>query len=249
MARGQALIDRYPERAAPCSFRARPGSESRRCFNGSAEHAAERGIETLATEGVEAEAELAFAGLQQLLWPIRGHIEELPAPRGALEAAFGINELDVPDPFLVALAAYELITSAASSAAMLLVVDDAHWLDRSTLGVLTFISRRLARESVALVAAVRDGYSTPLGEARLPTLRLSAWMPGRRATARPSRPSLHPVARARVFAEASGNPLALIELGRALPTFPAVGRGAAVLVDDTDRAAGAGVLRATAGTG
>src|SRR5882762_6127763 len=49
------------------------------------------GARALVAVGVESEAELAFAGMHQLLWPIIGSVELLPSPqRRALEAAFGI---------------------------------------------------------------------------------------------------------------------------------------------------------------
>jgi hypothetical protein len=225
VARAQALVDRLPEEGGALLVAGPPGIGKSALLQQVQRHAAERGIETLATEGVESEAELAFAGLHQLLRPIRNHVEGLPAPqRRALEAAFGITGEDEPDPFLVALAAYELVISATSAAPLLLVADDAHWLDRSSVGVLTFIARRLAREPVTLIAASRDGYSTPLEDARLPTLRLERLDAEAAAVLLDrSRPGLHPVARARVLAEAAGNPLALIELGRSLPTSPPSG--------------------------
>jgi DNA-binding CsgD family transcriptional regulator len=99
-----------------------------------------------------------------------------------------------------------------------LIVDDAHWLDRSSLGVLTFIARRLETEPIALLGAVRDGYLTTLEGERLSILRLerldalcAAELLDRNA------PDLHPIVRARVLAEAAGNPLALVELAQTLP--------------------------------
>ena len=180
------------------------------------------GVRPLGTVGVESEAELAFAGLHQLLDPIAELVEALPDPRRrALQAAFGIAGEFEPDPFLVALAAHQLIREAASSAPIVLLVDDAQWLDRSTLGVLTFIARRVESEPVALVAAVRVGYPTPLERAHLPGLelqRLSA--PAAAELLDRDAPDLHPVLRARVLAEAAGNPLALVELARSLPATP-----------------------------
>src|ERR1700727_886424 len=130
VARAQALIDRLPEEGGALLVAGPPGIGKSALLQQVQRHAAERGIETLATEGVESEAELAFAGLHQLLRPIRSHVEGLPAPqRRALEAAFGITGEDEPDPFLVALAAYELVIAATSSAPLLLVAHDAHWLD------------------------------------------------------------------------------------------------------------------------
>ncbi|HWW90215.1 MAG TPA: ATP-binding protein, partial [Solirubrobacteraceae bacterium] len=177
-----------------------------------------RGISVLSVVGVEAEAELPFAGLQQLLRPVLEHVEGLPRPqRRALGAAFGLAEEVDPDRYLVALAAHQLLSDAAGADSLLLIVDDAHWLDRSSLGVLSFIARRLELESVALIAAVREGQASPLSELHLPVLdlgRLSA--PAAAQLLDRDAPDLHPVARARVLAEAAGNPLALVELSRTL---------------------------------
>jgi predicted ATPase len=145
-------------------------------------------------------------------------MDSLRAPqRRALESAFGIGDEVAPDPFLVALAAYELVWDAADDGPLALIVDDAHWLDRSSLGVLTFIARRLEGGAVVLVAAVREGYATSVEEAGLPTMQLERLSASAAAELLDrSAPELHPVARARVLAEAAGNPLALVELGRTL---------------------------------
>src|SRR6266851_4833898 len=100
-----------------------------------------------------------------------------------------------------------LICEVADSIPLVLVVDDAQWLDRSSFSVIAFIGRRLEVEHVALVAAIRSGQSTPLDDARLPTLdleRLSASAAARLLDRQA--PELHPVLRARVLAESSGNP-------------------------------------------
>jgi DNA-binding CsgD family transcriptional regulator len=182
----------------------------------------ELGVRTLSTVGVESEAELAFAGLHQLLHPIMGLVPSLPHPqRRAVEAAFGVSDELEPDPFRVALAAYQLLCEAAESSSLLLVADDAHWLDRSSLEVLTFIGRRLESEPVALIAAVREGYVTPLEKARLPTAHVERLTPSEAAELLDrGAPDLHPIVRARVLAEAEGNPLALVELARVLPDSP-----------------------------
>jgi hypothetical protein len=84
--------------------------------------------------------------------------------------------------------------------------------------VLTFIARRLEHEPVALLVSVRSGFATPVGEAGLSTLELERLSPSAAAELLDRRaPDLHPVFRARVLAEAAGNPLALVELVRALP--------------------------------
>lgn len=185
------------------------------------------GMRTLAIAGVESEAELAFAGLHQLLRPVLELMALLPEPqRHALEAALGISQEFEPDPFLVALAAYQLVCEVADLSPLVLIADDAHWLDRSTLGVLSFIARRLETEPIALIAALRAEYSTSLDDAGLPVLEL-----GRLSSAAAAQlldrtaPELHPVLRARVLAEAAGNPLALVELARTLPLSGAADLG------------------------
>src|SRR5258708_32501126 len=174
------------------------------------------GARPLVTSGVESEAEFAFAGLHQLLRPVIGALAQLPeSQRQTLEAALGLGVEHDPDPFRVAVAAFQLICDVAESVPLVLIVDDAHWLDRSTLSVLAFIGRRLEAEHVALVAATRRGQSTPLDDARLPTLdleRLSA--PAAARLLDRTAPALHPGLRASVLPESSGNPLAPLDPGR-----------------------------------
>jgi DNA-binding CsgD family transcriptional regulator len=169
----------------------------------------------LSAVGVESEAEFAFAGLHQLLGPILGLSDRLPDPRRrALEAAFGITDARLPNRFHVGLAAHQLISEAASSRPQILLVDDAHWLDSSSLNVLTFLARRLDTEPIALFATLRDGYSISLEEERLPRLRLERLAASEAAELLDRHaPGLHPIRRAGLLAEAAGNPLALVELG------------------------------------
>jgi len=161
-----------------------------------------RGGRVLSTVGVELEAELAFAGLHQLLHPIIGLTERLSeAQRRAIDAAFGVSDELEPDPYRVALAAFQLVCDAADAGPVVLIVDDAQWLDRSSMGALAFIARRLESEPVALLAAVRAGHATPLDDARLATLdleRLSASAAAKLLDQRA--PELHPILRARVSA-------------------------------------------------
>ena len=220
--RVDAVLDRLHERGDALLVRGEAGIGKSSLLRHARERASASGVRTLATVGVESEAELAFAGLHPLVDSIAELVELLPDPRRrALQASFGIAGEFEPDPFLVALAAYQVIRLSARSGPVVLLVDDAQWLDRSTLGVLTFIARRIESEPVALLAAVRVGYPTTLEEAHLPVLEL------RRLSAAAASelldrdaPGLHPVLRARVLAEAAGNPLALVELARTAPITP-----------------------------
>lgn len=219
VARVDAVLDRVRDRGGALLISGEAGIGKSALLDRAHGRASALGARTLATVGVESESELAFAGLHQLLAPISGRIEGLPDPlRQALDAAFGVNDQVEPDPFRVALAAYRLISDAADSSALLLLADDAHWLDRSSLDVLTFIARRLDNEPVIFMAGLRDGFSTALEEAGLPTIEL-----GRLSASDSERlldrvaPGLSLETRGRVLAEAAGNPLGLVELARAVP--------------------------------
>jgi hypothetical protein len=129
------------------------------------------GFRVLRAEGVEAEAELAFAGLHQLLRPLLDRVDRLPAvQRAALETAFGLRDGTGGDRFLVAAGTLGLLADAAEEQPLLCAVDDLQWLDRPSADALLFAARRLDAEPIAVLLAVRtDG--PPL--TRLPTLALA----------------------------------------------------------------------------
>jgi AAA ATPase domain len=176
------------------------------------------GALVLHAEGVEAEVELPFSGLQQLCAPLLGAVEELPPPqRDALESAFGLRAGSRPDQFLIGLAVLTLLSGAAESRPVVCLVDDAQWLDRSSAQVLSFVARRLEAEGVLMVFAERDSSSSG-GLAGLPELRLPRLSD---ADARELFDSTNlgvfdERVRDRIVAETRGNPLALLELPRAL---------------------------------
>ena len=123
------------------------------------EAAAERGLRVLSATGVESEMTLPFAGLHQLIRPLLDRLPALPAPqRRALMAAFGMTDDAAPELFLIGLAALNLISDSAADQPLVLVVDDAHWLDRPSAEVLGFVARRLESEAVVMLAAQRDGF-------------------------------------------------------------------------------------------
>src|SRR2546425_7512075 len=213
-----ALVDHLREGGGALVVRGEAGIGKSVLLQRMRKRAEAQGVRPLVTGGVESEAEFAFAGLHQLLRPLIGSLAQLPeSQRQTLDAALGLGGDHKPDPYRVAVAAFQLICEVADSAPLVVVVDDAHWLDRSTLSVIAFIGRRLEVEHAALVAAIRSGLSAPLDDARLPTLdleRLSASASARLLDR--NAPELHPVLRARVLAESSGNPLALVELARSM---------------------------------
>src|SRR6201986_923788 len=98
----------------------------------------------------------------------------VPRQRSALLAAFGMHDdMATPDIFLVALATLSLLTESAARKPILLVADDAQWLDEATYEVLAFISRRLSSDPVILFVAMREGFNRLFDGASTLRLRLS----------------------------------------------------------------------------
>jgi DNA-binding CsgD family transcriptional regulator len=209
------LLAEIGVRGAALVVRGEPGIGKSALLGETMRAAAERGMLVLGTSGVQSEAGLAFAGLHQLLRPVLRYLGDLPArQQGALGAVFGTAEADAAEPFLIALAALQLLSEAAARAPVVLVAEDAQWLDRPTAEVLAFIARRVEPDPVLLLAAIRDGYRSPLLDVGLPELPLQGLgeQPARDLL-RARHPRLASAGpRRRVVAEARGNPLALIEL-------------------------------------
>lgn len=100
--------------------------------------AAASDMRVLATVGVESEQHLPYAGLHQLVFPVRSGIDNLPvSQRDALRAVTGLSDQQVPDIYLVGLAVLNLLAEVAAEAPLLLVAEDAHWLDQASVDVLT----------------------------------------------------------------------------------------------------------------
>ena len=130
-------------------------------------------MQVLETRGVESEAELAFAGLHQLLWPVLGQVDGLPPPQAtALRAAFGLEHARGEERFLVAVAVLGVLAEAAERRPVLCVLDDAHWLDEASAGALVFVARRLEAEGVVLLFAARDEDPRRLDASGLPQLEV-----------------------------------------------------------------------------
>jgi len=168
----------------------------------------------LRTVGNSPETGLAMAGLYQLLQPLLPLAHLIPEPRqAALRVAFGITAGAPPEPFALAMATLDLLADAAAEQPLLVVAEDLQWLDPATVGVLSFIGRRLERDPVVLLATTRDDEPDPLHGAAGSVLDLEPLGAGdsRRLLVSVA-PGLSSAARAGVLRVAEGNPLALVEL-------------------------------------
>jgi hypothetical protein len=213
------LVEGVRNRGGVLLVRGEPGIGKSALLAAAAARATDNGMQVLFAIGVQSEARLPFGGLHQLLRPILGLAEGLHArQREALLAVLGMSDDVAPELFLVGLATLELIGDAAANSPVLLIVEDAQWLDDPSRTVLGFVARRLELEQTVMLIAIRDGFETPFDDVELPELRLQGLDPAAaEALLDAHAPGLEPLLRERILAEAAGNPLALVELPVGLP--------------------------------
>jgi hypothetical protein len=172
----------------------------------------------LSATGVEAESDLAFAGLHELLRPVLYHLNEVPDIQSkALAGALGLAASTHADRLLISAAVLGLLAAAAEERPTLCVVDDAQWLDQPSADALVFTARRLRAERLAILFAAREGEAARFKAAGLAEFTLAGLAEQPAATLLVSRGRRAPPGvRDRLLAEAAGNPLALLELAGGL---------------------------------
>jgi DNA-binding CsgD family transcriptional regulator len=132
-------------------------------------------LTVLRAGGVPGEAEVAFAGVLEVLRPVLHFLPELPRPQhDALGGALGLVAAGERDRFLVGAATLGLLLLASAERPVLVCVDDVHWLDAPSLDALVFAGRRLAGAPVGMVLAARDEPHAALDAARLEELPVPA---------------------------------------------------------------------------
>jgi DNA-binding NarL/FixJ family response regulator len=177
-----------------------------------------RGFRVLRGAPAEAEASLAFAGLDDLLAGVDGRVfDELPPPqREALDVAL-LRTAPPPagaDPRAVFAAFRSVLAALAAVAPVLLAIDDLQWLDASSAAALAYASRRLRDLPVVLLGAMRTngGFAdwTQLRVAPLSAGALHQLIKARVGVNLP-RPAI-----LRLHESSGGNPFLALELARAV---------------------------------
>jgi DNA-binding CsgD family transcriptional regulator len=249
LARIRSAVDDVAQRGGTVRIAGDPGVGKSALLRAGLDLASARGYTALSVRATEGETHLAFAALYQLLRPMLGRIDELPAGhRAALMSAFGLAEPGdaSANRFFIGLAALELLADAAAETPVLVGVDDLSWLDDDSREAIEFISRRITDEQIVMVTTCRLNQppESTYGSYLLWLDALDA--EASRELLHHQAPNLSAADEARVLQAAAGNPLALLELakvvGRAgesslLPSIPLtqrLERSFAVRLDDLD---------------
>ena len=212
------------------------------------EYAVERAqdMKVVSALGVESETELDFSALLEVCRPMLDHLDEVPVGQAeALRAALGLQTAGAADRFMIGAATLSLLAAAGEAHPVLVVIDDAHWLDRTSADAFRFAARRLEADPVCVLFATREGDARTFEAPGIASLRIAG-------IDRPSASSLlahdgvsaiAPEVAERLWRATGGNPLALLEL----PTVLTAGQLAGWEPLEDPLPVGASVERAFAG--
>lgn len=192
--------------------------------------------------GCEAESGLPFAAASEMLVGLGEYFGKLPAAqRRALEVALALAEGPASGALAVYSGALGVLGAAGEHEPLLVLVDDLQWVDPESRRLLLYVGRRLNRERVALVMALREEPGTTADVPDLPVLRLHGLdVADCRRLAR-SRGLTATEGEVDAVTEATGgNPLALLETLSRAPRREA--GGLAIEVGASVRSAWHGVL-------
>lgn len=210
------LLDALPGRGAALLLGGDPGIGRSTLLDYAATRSRAR---VLRTRGVEAEVVLPYSVLGDLLLPLRTYFAALPPCQGrALEASLALADASAePNPYAVCAATLGVLTAAAETDPLVLLVDDVQWADHPSRQVLQFVARRLVTRRAVLIMTVRgDPHATRAWHEVPSTLvgplpERDAWTVLRNNGLTDTDPEA-----ARLVGLAQGNPLVLVEYAMAL---------------------------------
>ncbi|MEO3927631.1 AAA family ATPase [Micromonosporaceae bacterium B7E4] len=211
------LLDATAEGGAALVIRGMPGVGKSALLEWAAATAGDK-FRVLRTVGSVTEFGLPYAALHQVMRPILGHSNRLAARyRLALEVAFGRTSGASPDLYTVAMAALELLAEAAAGRPVLLLADDAQWMDPASQQALAFVARRVTADRIVLLATHRENETGFLQDPAVPAMGLAPLDAESAAVLLDSvAGALDAGTRTLLLDTACGNPLALLELPRAM---------------------------------
>ncbi len=222
----QALAQARSGTSATLALVGEPGIGKTVLLSYATERAA--GMQILRVRGIESEAQIPFGSLLELIRPALLMLDKIPEPQAAaLEGALALRPGAAQDRFAVGAATLSLLAAYAEQAPVLVLADDAQWLDGSSAQALLFAFRRLVADPIAVFVAVREGEPSLLDGADLPVLQIGGLTSDETAVLVPG---LAPEAARRLHGVTAGNPLASLELASDADDLALAPEGAPVLV-------------------
>jgi DNA-binding CsgD family transcriptional regulator/tetratricopeptide (TPR) repeat protein len=177
--------------------------------------ASAHGFTVLHARGIESEAKVPFGGLLELLRPALGLLGSIPKPQAdALGRALALRPGPTGEQFAVGAATLSLLAAEAEEQPVLVLLDDAQWLDVSSGAALLFAIRRLVADPIAVLVTERAGEPSVFDGAGLEALELrgldraEAAEVVERVVGRP----LDDDTLERLYVSTAGNPLGLVQL-------------------------------------
>lgn len=235
----EVLLEGRAERPAALVFEGEAGIGKTSIVQAALDGARGVGLRVFAARPAAGEMELPHAALGDLLAGVdEGVLSRLAVPqRVAIEAALRRGpSMVAADAHALSRGVLELLRLEGGAGDLLIVVDDAQWLDRPTASALTFAFRRIGAVPIRVLVAFR----TEAGAEGVLPLGLEDWVNALRVAIEPlSATELGAVVRQRVGVQlprprleelhrsAGGNPMFAIELEQYGPDQP--GRRAATL--------------------
>ncbi|WP_072805932.1 AAA family ATPase [Rhodococcoides yunnanense] len=180
--------------------------------------AVDAGARVLSASGVDAETHQIFSGLQQLLWPVLSVVDSLPPQlRRPLDEVLGrVAPSPAVDTLACRHAVLHVLETLASERALVLLLDDAHLLDRDSLDIVTYALRRVNGPMTTLCSA--RGHRVPDGvDPGVPAVEVPSLSAAEAAALMDRGPAVSShAARLEIIHQAEGNPLAIVEFSRAV---------------------------------
>ncbi|KAA1419232.1 AAA family ATPase [Nocardioides humilatus] len=161
-----ALVDRLPDSGpATATVVAAAGMGKSALAVAFRDALLDRDVTLLTSRPLEAEGQLSFSALGDLFDPLpEEEYDDLPAPqRAAIRSALLLDDGDGAEPRAVALAVRGVLRNQASKQPVIVLVDDAQWVDDASAAALSQSLPRLTDVPVLVVAWARPS-GRPVGD-------------------------------------------------------------------------------------
>ena len=203
-----------------------PGIGKTTLWEAGVQGASERGLRVLSARASSAEAQLSLAALIDLCDGIETDSLAglLPPQRAALEVALLRAEPTEapPEPHAIALGFLNVLRALSADAPLLVAIDDIQWLDAPSAEALAYVARRLDVEPLGFLLSRRgeepSAFELALERGRLEQIEIGPLSFGATRRVLSERLGLNMSRQLlrRVVDFTLGNPLFVLELGRAL---------------------------------